>query len=100
MVLALKIVPQERGRLAHVHHQHVNVAVIVEIAEGSPAARHFRRYTWARHGAHVLKNSFAQVSVYQPRVTEGLAPAARVQFRIDVAVYLEDIFPPVIVQIH
>ena len=36
---ARDVVAQERRRLVHVHHQDVDVAVVVEVAEGTAAAR-------------------------------------------------------------
>ena len=38
MALAAQVVAQERYRRGHVHDQHVEIAVIVEISEGSAAA--------------------------------------------------------------
>ena len=38
VLLAVQIVSQQRWRLVHVDDQHVDVAVIVEVAEGAAAA--------------------------------------------------------------
>ena len=43
---AAKIVAQQRRRLIQVHDHHVHVAIVIEVAEGAPAAGMQRRHPW------------------------------------------------------
>src|SRR3982074_2885167 len=49
VVLRAAVIAEQRGRLIHVDHCDVHIAVVVEIAEGSPAAA--VRLSHARSGA-------------------------------------------------
>src|SRR5262249_3983313 len=96
-------IAQQGRRLVHIHYHHVDVPVVVEIAEGRAAARVWRIHALAALSGHVPKDPAPQVA---PEVPEDEARAAiRVllemflDLRIDIPCHEDDIGPSVVVEV-
>src|SRR6266700_407130 len=64
IVFRVAIIAKQRGRLIHINHGHINVSVVVKVAEGRPAAAVRLSYTRSGARCNIFKASVAQVLVY------------------------------------
>ena len=67
MAVAGDVVAQERRRLVHVPHEHVDVAVVVEVAEGAAAAGVDGCDTGPGLLDQLLEAAVAQIAEHQAR---------------------------------
>ena len=98
IVLIPAIVAEQRGNLIHVVHDNVDVAVVVEIAEGTAATRMAR----SNPGPHFLRNilefAIAEVAINNARFQECLI-GMLIHSWINMSIDLEDIGPAIVVVI-
>ena len=88
------VVAQQRRRLVHVHDEHVDVAVVVEVAEGGAAARVRVVSARAARGGHVLESRRRRVCERRcadPRC--GYCGELPLDLRVDVAGDVEEVVP-------
>ena len=93
MVRAGKIISQQRWCIAHVHHQRINVAIIVEVAECRSAAGLLLGDPCPGLGADILKAAATKIAIDQTRIPVGLLSFAssQVELWIHVAVDLKNV---------
>ena len=100
VLLVAAVVPEERRNVTHVEDDHVDVAVVVIVAErgtatgivlGNPRPHFFR---------NILELPIPPILINQPRILVGLADVMRIDLRIHVAVDLSDVLPAIVVVIH
>src|SRR6266481_10053738 len=74
MVLRLQIVAQQRWGLVHIHNQHVDVAIVVEVSEGCAPARFAFQYPTPAEVADIFEPLSREVTIYQARIAILLGP--------------------------
>ena len=85
------VVSQQRGRFIHVHHQHVDVTIVVKVAEGAPAAG--VSIGDARSGFldQLLESAVAKATENQAGRLERVRGKLFLHFRIDAAGHGEQV---------
>ena len=94
------IVAQQGRRTIQVVDDDVDVAVVVEIADGAAASEIRRRHGRPRARRHVDEAAVAGVAIEQVRLPVGEVQLAPVQLRIHVTVGDEDVLPAVVVEVE
>jgi hypothetical protein len=70
VIAARYVVAQQRRPLVHVHHQDVDVAVVVEVAEGTASARVRRSHAASTFLDDPLEPAVTEVSEHEPGRSE------------------------------
>src|SRR6059036_1882163 len=60
-ILIPAIIAKQRRGLVHVHDEHIDIAIIVEVAERASAARMARRDAWPAAVTHVFEHTTPEV---------------------------------------
>src|SRR5215510_3208986 len=94
------LVPQQRRRLVHIHHQHINVAVVIEVTERAAAARVRSQYAWPALSSDVLEPAVAEIAIYEPRASMWILFEVLFDLRIDITCNGKDIRPAVVIKIR
>ncbi len=99
MAVARDVVAQQRRRLVHVHHDDVDVAVVVEIPEGAATARVRRGHAGSRFVDQLLEPAVTQIAEHQPGCPEGVGRKRLLHLGIDAAGRHEQVGEAVVVEI-
>src|SRR5438552_703315 len=93
------VIPQQRRRFIHVHHQNVYVTVVIEVAEGATTARMRCGDSWAGLIDQLLELPVTKVAKDHARRTKWIRREQTFHFRIDAAGHKKKVRIAVIVQI-
>src|ERR1035438_1412661 len=99
VVLISAVVAQQRWDLIHIVHNDIYIAVIVVISEGATAARVERRDSRSQLFGYVLKLPISEVAIDDACFPERLTYVLLINGRVNVAVYLQDVRPAIVVVI-
>src|SRR4051812_8064496 len=94
------IIPEERRRAVQIVDEHVDIAVVVEVAEGTSPAEILRGNRRTGFRGHIAEPAVSEIAIEQPwlPVREVKLPAG--DLRVDVAVGDEDVAPAVVVEVE
>src|SRR5580704_19789407 len=88
ILLVAAVIAQQRRRIIHIQNQHVDVAVVVVIAERGTATRKLLRNSRTHLRRNVLESSVAETAIHETWILELLSGVVPLYFRIHVAVDL------------
>ena len=100
MVAVGAVVAQQGRGSVQVVHDHVHVAVVVEVAERAPPAEVLGEDRRPRPGGDVLESSVPQVAIEHPRLAVLEVEVLLRDLGVHVAVHEEDVGPPVVVEVE
>src|ERR1700735_3821903 len=100
MISTRAIIAQKRWRLVHVHDHDIDVAIVIEIAEGAPAAGVRSGNGWSGFVEQFFETSAAQIAEHDARILVGEKRRLFFQLRKNLTSGDENIRQAVVVEIH
>src|SRR5437763_5827033 len=94
------MVAKQGREIVHIVDQRVDVAVVVIVAKSGTAAGIALADAVSHRCRHVFELAVAHVLVNEPGILEGLANFVPGDLGIDMAVYLDNIGPAIVVVVH
>ena len=100
VVSGRRVISQQRRWLILIHHQDVDIAVVVEIPECATTAAVMGCESGARFIANLCKSSVPQIAKEDWLAARGKTAEHTLEFGIDVPRNVENVWPAVIVEIE
>src|SRR2546425_6333511 len=85
-ILIPAIIAEQRRGLVHVHDEHIDIAIVVEVAECAAPARMTRRDAWPAAVTDVFEHAVSKIPQNQTRISVFVFLEELLQLGIDVAV--------------